>query len=357
MKTRMLVAGGAVAAGTLAARRLTDRRRAAAVQRELDEPGPEVQLRGARFRLPVAYHRSDGFEAILGADLGRIRDTLPTDALHPVRLSGDRAAVLVGAYRYHDVTMRTAGGETVAIPPYGEVLIGALVTTRPAPPILPLLAPARFGTGGFVMALPVTTRVACDGGRAWWGLPKFVADMDFLDDEAERTLLLEEGDRRVLSLTVRPGGRLATDLTPTRVYGVLDGTLLEVAMPGIAVRREQYGPAGGTVALGDHPVADELRRLGVRGRPLATTTVLAWRFVLPAGRAIGPARPYRGYEGVEREMGRYTVRHSGTQPTDQYANRSPDAWWPGGAPERVPPTPAMRATPEPVDRGTVTPGR
>jgi hypothetical protein len=55
-------------------------------------------------------------------------------------------------------------------------------------------------------------------------------------------------------------------------------------------------------------------------------TVLNWRFVMPAERVVGTARPYRGYAGVERDFGRYTVRHAGMPPIDQYAGLTRDEW-------------------------------
>jgi hypothetical protein len=350
----MAGAAGIAAVGVAAGRRLAESRAAAAVERELASEGPEVVLHGERLRLPVAYHRSDGFFAIVGADPDRVSKALPSERLRPVRLAGDRAAVYVGVYRYHDITMHTADGRTLGVRPYGEVIVAALVTRRPAPPVLPVLAPKAFSMGAFVLHLPVTTRFARDGGVAWWGLPKFVADMDFTDDELERAVILREGGRRILTLTVRPSGRPVIDRSGTVLYSSLAGSLLEIVVPGVEVRRDRLGPSGGSVELGDHPVADELRGLGLADRPFATATILAARFVLPEGHPIGPACDYRGYAGTERELGRYTASHAGTPAIDLDAAWRPLQSWPVGpgtpaAPE-VPPEAA--APPEEVRAAT-----
>jgi hypothetical protein len=339
---------GVAALGVMAARRIGERRAADAYARAAGELGPTVELRGERVRLPVAFHRTDGFTAILGADLGRVTALLPSSALHPVRLAEDRAAIFVGAYRHHEMTMAGGAGETRTAWPYGEVLVAALVTRRAAPPMAPLIASSLFGLGAFVLYLPVTTRLAMDAGRLW-GLPKFVADIDFAEGEAERVAEVGEGGREILALRVRPAGRLVVDRAPTILYGVRDGQLVEVSLPGITHQQSRFGRSGGSLRLGDHAVADTLRSLSISAEPVATTNVVLSRFVMPEGRIVGPARPYLGYAGVERAFGRYTVRHAGTVPVDQYANRRPVDWWVApSAPERAPVEPE---SPAPIPAG------
>jgi hypothetical protein len=191
------------------------------------EPGPIVELRGEQLRLPIAFHRSDGFGMIASADLERVAGLLPTDELHPVRVGGNRAAVFVGAYRHHEASAMMAGGATRLARPYGEVFVAAIVTRRPAPPVLPLVAPRLFGLGQFVLFLPVTSRLAMDAGRLW-NLPKFVADMDFVDDDEERSVVLAEGGREILKLRVRAAGRVAVDRDRSVIYCERNGSLLEL---------------------------------------------------------------------------------------------------------------------------------
>jgi len=64
---------------------------------------------------------------------------------------------------------------------------------------------------------------------------------------------------------------------------------------------------------------------------------------MPGPHAIGSARPYLGYIGDERELGRYLVTYPGTGPIDQYAPFAPTAG-PRGAIWEL----AAKEVPEPV---------
>ena len=101
------------------------------------------------------------------------------------------------------------------------------------------------------------------------------------------------------------------------------GRLLETVGPVVARWQAQPGPGAGQLALGAHPVAEELRRLELSPRPLAGFRALEYRSTLPAGRPVGTAADVPGHLGADRELGRFTVAHPGTAPLDQYATVSP----------------------------------
>src|SRR5262249_34789517 len=55
--------------------------------------------------------------------------------------------------------------------------------TRPAPPLLPALFQKLYGTGQFVVDLPVSTEISVKGGKGIWGMPKHQANLDYIIDE------------------------------------------------------------------------------------------------------------------------------------------------------------------------------
>ncbi len=313
----LLVAGAGAA--VLARRRAAERRADEALY-DLGGDRTEPTATGAAYGgYPALFHRSDSFQTYHAADYDAIVDALPTRDLYPVRLPGGRAIVLVGAFQYGDIT--AAGVDGLAALPYGEVMVATPVTRRPAPPLVPLVAPAStpFAAGGFVLHLPVTTRVARDWGRLLFGLPKFIADMAFDDGVAEKRVRVAEGGRDILELSVRPGGRPTIVRESTSLYSVLDGRLMETVLPSRGIRQLQVRPRAGRLELGDHPVAAELRRLGIDPHPVASVLMTAERFVFPKGRPLGAAEPYPGYAGEERDLGRYIVRYPNAAPIDRYA--------------------------------------
>lgn len=275
-------------------------------------------------RSPFVYHRCDGFTALHSASFRDVAESIPSATLHPVRLRDGRAVVFVGAYDYREYTYRDLQGVVRMGPPYAEVMIAALVTPRPMPPVIPLALGAA-GLGGleaFVLHLPVTARVARDVGRRWWGLPKFVADMDFVDDIASRGLTLGDRGAEILRLTVRSGGLHLAERQAMALYSAHEGRLLRTMTRSIQSGDYRFGGSAGELTIGDgHPVADDLRRLDIAPRPLLTETLRSVRLLLPRGVPVGEARPYRGFEGAAREFGRFTVRYPGTGPLDLYEDR------------------------------------
>jgi Acetoacetate decarboxylase (ADC) len=269
--------------------------------------------------MPLVFHRTENIEAFFTADLEMVRAALPTTDLHPVTLPGGRAILLVAAFQYEDVTAEGVDG--CAAPPYGEVMVAVPVTRRRAPPFVPLVAPPRspIEAGGFVLHLPVTTRVARDGGRLIWGFPKFVADMEFSDSAGERSVQVSEGGHEILRFTARPTGRPSAVRESTMLYSVLGTDLIETRVPAIGIRQLRWGRRGGSLELGEHQVADELRNLGIAGAPFITARYVAQRAAMSFGKRIGSASPYLGYIGEDRDLGTYVVKYPNARPIDRYA--------------------------------------
>jgi hypothetical protein len=77
------------------------------------------------------------------------------------------------------------------------------------------------------------------------------------------------------------------------------------------------------VELGDHPIADELRGFDLSPTSFVTKNYLSRSGILPRGEPVGPAaRPYTGYRGQQRELGRWTITYDdAVGPVDLYAAR------------------------------------
>ena len=277
-------------------------------------PRPVIAAGDMRIRLPLFYHRNDMFMSVHAASYEAVAAELPSQVLRPACWADGRALVAVTAFHYHAVTWIADDGSVSSLAPYGEIAVAALVTAGQAPRVLPLLSGKLRA---FVLHLPVTTIEARDSGIAGWGFPKFVADMDFTEDPGFRRVVLSEGGSSILTLTVRPRGPVLADRRPLAGYTVLQGELLETVLPVLG--RMQARPGGGELVLGDHEVAQRLRRLQISPAPLAVLSYLDHRSILPAGRPAGPARDYHGYTGADRAFGRFTVSYPDTPPLDQYA--------------------------------------
>ena len=321
---RALMMTAAAAGGAYATKEAATRRAAARFYARTGAQTEPVDAGAFHGGGPVVWHRSEASETLHAASLDAVRAVLPSSELYPVRLPDGRAVVAVGSLQHEVMTANGVDGR--ALLPYGEVLVAALVTRRPAPPLLPLVAPVStgFAAGGFVLHLPVTTKAARDGGRLL-GYPKFTADIEFEDSVELCRTHLTEGGHHILTHTVWPSGRPSVTGAPLILYASLDGRLMEQQNPTYGLQRRRWGRRGGRLELGDHQVADELRMLEISPEPFLAMHVTGLRLAMTPGRPVGPAKPYLGYIGDERDLGRYVVCYPGTGPIDQYAPFAPTA--------------------------------
>jgi hypothetical protein len=323
-KKGLAVTGIAIGA-TVAARRAASRRAALGFYRHGLERGRPAWVGAGYGGPPIVYHRAEAIQSIHAASYVAVQQALPTDDLFPVRLPDGRAAVVVAGYQYREITANGVVG--LAALPYAELMVAALVTRRPAPPLVPFVAPAFTGmaAGSFVLHMPVTTRIARDSGRIGSGFPKFVADIDIVDSLEEKRFEVAEGGRSILNMTVRPGPRASISGGRFLVYTVLDGALIEHRVPYASLSQRRGGRRSGYMELGDHQVADELRMLAIDPEPMRSMTYSSLRLALAPGEPIGRARQYLGYIGEDRDLGHYVVRYPDTAPIDQYAPYAPTA--------------------------------
>jgi Acetoacetate decarboxylase (ADC) len=324
MATRLVVA--TAAAGLILAGAASASRRAAqrAARDFYDWRGPTDEwptIDGIPARCPGFVNRLEMFGSFHPADPAAVARELPSAEVRPVRLLGGRAVVFVGGLHYRDITNSAFTGAHA--PPYGEVMVAAMVSRGAALPIVPLAAtqlplPAAWRAGMFPLFIPVTHRWSRDAGWAM-GMPKFVADLDFEESNVMREVRGAEGGRPILRLRVPVDGGVRVSRGGMLAYASAEGRLWETEAPMFGYQSMVLGGRGVELELADHPVADRMRELGISSKAVASLCSVAGRVILPARHAIGSARPYEGYRGEDRWFGRYTIRYPGTAPVDQYS--------------------------------------
>ena len=91
---------------------------------------------------------------------------------------------------------------------YVEFSIGIACThgKRPAPPLLPAALMKTFGTGQYVIDLPVSSEISVKGGKGIWGMPKHQANLDFRTDaQTVSSLYALDGQEALMIEIDRPG--------------------------------------------------------------------------------------------------------------------------------------------------------
>ena len=130
------------------------------------------------------------------------------------------------------------------------------------------------GAGALIHRLPVDGDFTLAAGRGVWGFPKILADFDADHHSPTQRASVSEDGRLIAELAVAPGipipGAGAT--ASVAAYSFLGGTLRRTGWDmNPAGMRTRIG--GATLRLGTHPIADELRSLGLPRRALVSSSI------------------------------------------------------------------------------------
>ena len=216
------------------------------------------------FTLPVASHESPALMAAFTIDARAAAELLPGEEVHPLRLWGTRALLLISVVDYRSTNIGRYIEFSVAIAcTHGE---------RPAPALTPALPLAQrlYGTGQYVIDLPVSSEVSVKGGKGIWGMPKHQANLDFVI--APRNVWSQydvDGQLCVRIEVDRPHFEGLPLSMATSNYCAFRGMLMK---SNISFR----GRAGFNLPLtrsarlevGEHPRVQKLKRLRISSRPL-----------------------------------------------------------------------------------------
>jgi hypothetical protein len=147
---------------------------------------------------------------------------------------------------------------------YHEVGIAFLVRphgTGPARAAVRMLEVVRGHVGIYVHHLPVNQAFTLEAGRALWGYPKFMADIEIRDDARAMTCALDDDGTHVFTLTIEHGRLVPFPSQHPPTYTFLGGALRRTEWETSGGTHARFG--GATLALGDHPISEELRALGL----------------------------------------------------------------------------------------------
>jgi len=219
------------------------------------------EIQGRTVTLPVEVRRARTWAAQFLVDATAASLLMPP-GLTVARVAG-RAMAIIPVARYEDGDLGN----------YNEVGITFLVR-----------AAARKGLGVYVHHLPVNQQFTLEAGRTIWGYPKFMADIDIVEHPGGARILLASDGEEIMQLDVRRGWvSIPSRAIPTYTY--MDGVLRETRWTAGGRARARLG--GGRLELGSHPIAKELRALGLPKRAFAVQTASEMRASFGTSTVIG----------------------------------------------------------------------
>jgi hypothetical protein len=228
------------------------------------ESGRHALVDSIPFTLPVASQSTPALIAAYTIDARAAGELLPGDELHPLRVWNGRGVLVITVVDYRITNIGR----------YIEFSIALACTHghRPAPALVPALPLMQklYGTGQYVLDLPVSTEISVKGGKGIWGMPKHQANLDFVIG------------RRAVSSQYDLDGQLCVRIEVNRPrfdrFPVATAACNYCAFRGMLMKSSIYFHARAGVHLpftrsakleiGDHPRAALLRTLEISDRPL-----------------------------------------------------------------------------------------
>lgn len=216
--------------------------------------GRHAYVDGIRYVMPVDAAEASATIAVFPCDYEAARKLIPPGDVHPFRLWSKALLVLtVIDYRKTDI------GRYIEY----SLAIACTKGPKPAPRLIPGLLIDRYGTGQYVVDLPVSSEVSVKGGKGIWGMPKHKAALDYREGKKWISAQYDLDGQMVTRLDVqRPDSAWLPINMGAANYCTFRGMIYRSFIyfrgkAGIQLFRR----GGARLLLGDHPRAVWLRGL------------------------------------------------------------------------------------------------
>lgn len=228
-----------------------------------------VVIQGRTLEFPIEVRRAHQVLATYTVDARAAQRMIAPTGLEVAEPRSGRAIVSLAYVRYDD-------GDLDSYDELGVVFLVRRHDARPATAKEKAREVRRNRTGVYIHHLPVNQSFTLEAGRTIWGYPKFLAEFEV--SRGRRTVCrLSHAGAHILTLSVRRGGLPLPKQKALPTYTLMDGVLRVTPWEADFEHVRGWFGGGARLELGDHPISDELRDLGLPKRALLSLHVGRFR--------------------------------------------------------------------------------
>jgi hypothetical protein len=227
-------------------------------ERTLDEQshGDSYRIQGRTVTIPCVVRDASSATATWLVPTRAARALLPTSDLEIAQVLPGRGLLSIACIDYRENDL----GD------YDEVSVAFFVrkrgATRGVSYLATLVDMMRGTLPTHIIHLPVTQSFTCEAGQRIWGFPKTVDEIDFDTGGGRARCTWNKDGQNVLRISMPVGGKRDFPEQTLSTYSYIDGVLHRTQFASSAgVLGVRLG--GAEIELGAHPIADELRSLGL----------------------------------------------------------------------------------------------
>jgi hypothetical protein len=216
------------------------------------------------YKMPVNAHNSPALMAGFSCNYEKADALIPGNEIHALKLPNGKAALLVTVINYLDTS----------IGKYIEYSIAVACThgAKPAPRLLSAILMKKYGTGQYILDLPVSSEISVKGGKGIWGMPKHKSNLNFeITDTVVSSQYEKDGQfafRVEIDRPKSPSIKIKVGTTNyCRFRNMLMASYIYFdSKVGINLMKK----ARGRLFIGDHPNVAHLKDLEINGDPFFT---------------------------------------------------------------------------------------
>jgi hypothetical protein len=153
----------------------------------------DTEFNGEPAKIPVFYYDATALTGIFLAKMSALKRFMPKPSFHPCSVFPGVGAIAITCFQYRDTDIR----------PYNEISISIPMTYKccscvPGAALISALRRNEFHV--FVHHLPVTTKIALDGGVVVYNFPKFLSTIEFEEKDGQTIVTLAENGELILRM-------------------------------------------------------------------------------------------------------------------------------------------------------------
>ncbi|GAB3654200.1 hypothetical protein GCM10028791_24730 [Echinicola sediminis] len=219
---------------------------------------------GIPYQMPVNAKKSPAFMVGFSCDWEKANALLPGDEIHALKLPNGRAALLITVINYLDTSI----GKYIEY----SIAIGCTHGNKPAPKVLNALLMKSYGTGQYILDLPVSSEISVKGGKGIWGMPKHKANLDFKVNEEQISAQYEKNGDFVFRVEMdRPKSpSLRVKVGTTNYCRFRNMLMASYIYFNTKADVNLFGKAKANLYIGDHPNVAFLRDIDINPDPFFT---------------------------------------------------------------------------------------
>jgi hypothetical protein len=218
-------------------------------------PSKTLKMNGESVDFPVLYFDFRFVTCVFTVKINRLKTILPHPDFVPIQVWPGTGMLAITAFEYRDTS----------IGPYNEVAISVPINFPPATFLgkhSALSIMRRNIYPVYIHHLPVTTEIARKGGVYYYNYPKFIAEIDFQEQNGFLVVYLKEKDELILRMSAKKIPIKKSDRFEFHTFSLKDNAVLHSLIEGLAPKTGQkiLGRCG-KLELGSHLISRELESL------------------------------------------------------------------------------------------------